>query len=341
MNGRYNGASMKAHYILPGAGRLSRLVNISIEAKRRLKWFDYYSSHGRNASLTCRHFNISPDTFYRWKKRFKPGILYTLESFSTRPKSFRKSSIPYETIHHVVNLRRKDMALSKYKLSVILKRDFGISLSASTIGRILSSRGLIEEARLVKGIKRRRRINWRIPRLRVASEQRYKHPGNLVQVDTKQLIILGEKYHQFTAVDCFTKIGYSKIYRSTHTSNGKDFLISLLLSFPFRVSSIQTDNGHEFLLHFHRECVKRGIIHFFSRPRTPTDNTMVERIIQTTEYELWLFDETIIPDAEYLNKRVSAWFDRYNTYRPHQALNYLTPMEYYQLKKKGEVYGRL
>ena len=67
---------------------------------------------------------------------------------------------------------------------------------------------------------------------------------------------------------------------------------------------------------------------------------MVERIIQTTEYELWLFDETIIPDAEYLNKRVSAWFDRYNSYRPHQSLNYLTPMEYYQSKKKGEVYGR-
>ena len=171
--------------------------------------------------------------------------------------------------------------------------------------------------------------------------ERYKSPGNLVQIDTKHLIILGETYIQFTAVDCFTRIGYSKIYKSSATINGKGFLISLLLSFPFKVKAIQTDNGHEFLLHFHKECIKRDIVHFFSRPRTPTDNSMVERIIQSTEYELWLFDETLIPEVNYLNQRISAWFDRYNTYRPHQALNYLTPMEYYQLKTKGGVYGML
>lgn len=340
MSGRYNGASMKAQYILPGARKLSRLVEISFEAKRRLKWFDYYHSHGRNASLTCRHFGISPDTFYRWKRRFKPGILYTLESKSTRPKSVRKSAIPYETAQKVIHLRRKDMALSKYKIAAILLRDCGINLSASTVGRILSAHGLIEESQLVKGIKRRKRVNWKIPRHRITREHRYRSPGHLVQIDTKHIIILGQKFYQFTAVDCFTRIGYSKIYTSTGTTNGCDFLINLLLAFPFKVDAIQTDNGHEFLLHFHKECVKRGIAHFFSRPRTPTDNTMVERIIQTTEYELWLFDETIIPDMSYLNKRITAWFDRYNTYRPHQSLNYLTPMEYYQLKKKGEVYGR-
>lgn len=333
---------MKAHDILPGAGRLSRLLEISKDAKRRLKWIDWYSSHGRNASLTCRHFGISPDTFYRWKRRFKPGLLVTLEGASTRPRTFRRSSVPFETIQRIVDLRRKDMALSKYKLEAILRRDYGITLSASTIGRILTKRGLIEEAALIKGIKRRKRINWKIPRLRVSMEQRYKSPGNLVQIDTKQIIILGETFHQFTAVDCYTKIGFSKIYRNATTANGKDFLIRLLLALPFKVHAIQTDNGHEFLLHFHKECVNRGIIHFFSRPRTPTDNTMVERIIQTTEYELWLFDETIIPDADYLNQRVSVWFGRYNNYRPHQSLNYLTPMEYYLLKAKGgKVYGRL
>jgi transposase InsO family protein len=341
MKGMYNGASMKAHDIFPGAKTLQRLVSISPEAKKRLKWFDWYGSHGRNASLTCRHFGISPDTFYRWKKRFKPRLLLTLESYSTKPKTFRKSSTPHEVIQQIITLRRENMALSKYKIAVILRRDNNINLSPSTIGRILTQRGLIEEASVIKGIKKRKRISWRIPRLRVAMEQRYKAPGNLVQIDTKQIIILGATYIQFTAIDCYTKIGYSRIYRSSGTINGKDFLINLLLSFPFKVKAIQTDNGHEFLLHFHSECIKRGITHFFSRPRTPTDNSMVERIIQTTEYELWLFDETIIPDSAYLNKRLSGWFDRYNTYRPHQSLNYLTPMEYYQLKTKGGVYGRL
>jgi transposase InsO family protein len=340
MKDRYNGVSMKAHKIFPGAKTLSRLVNISTDAKKRLKWFDYYHSHGRNASLTCRHFNISPDTFYRWKKRFRPGLLLTLESLSTKPKTVRRSSIPWQSIQQVMSLRRENMALSKYKLSIILKRDNNINLSPSTIGRILKQRGLIEEALIIKGTKKRRRISWRIPRLRVAMDQRYKFPGNLVQIDTKQLSVMGSTYHQFTAVDCYTKIGFSKIYRSSGTFNGKDFLVRLLLTLPFPVKSIQTDNGHEFLLHFHKECQKQGIRHFFSRPRTPTDNTMVERVIQTTEYELWMFDEDITADMVYLNERISAWFDRYNTYRPHQSLNYLTPMEYYQLKTKGGVYGK-
>lgn len=340
MKGRYTGASMKAHTILPGAATLSRLLDISQKAKQRLKWFDYYHSHGRNARLTCRHFGISPDTFYRWKRRFKPGLLGTLESSSTRPTSVRQSRVPYDTIMQIIRLRKQDMALSKYKIASLLIRDHGIQLSASSIGRILAQRGLIEEARLIKGIKRRKRVNWKIPRNRITAEHRYKSPGHLVQVDTKHLIILGRTFYQFIAVDCFTRIGYSRIYSGSTTTNGKDFIVNLLLAFPFKVDAIQTDNGHEFLLHFHRECIKRGIAHFFSRPRTPTDNSMVERIIQTTEYELWLFDETMIPDTIYLNRRISEWFGRYNTYRPHQSLNYLTPMEYYQLQLKGEVYGR-
>ena len=332
---------MKAHTILPGAKTLSRLLDISLKAKQRLKWLDWYNSHGRNARFACRHFGISPDTFYRWKKRFKPGLLVTLESASTKPHAMRVSTLSFDTVQTVVNLRKRDMALSKYKIATILIRDQGMHLSASTIGRILTKRGLIEEAQLIKGIRRRKRVNWKIPRYRITAEHRYKSPGHLVQIDTKHVIILGQRFYQFTAIDCFTRIGYSRIYSSATTTNGKDFLISLLLAFPFKVQAIQTDNGHEFLLYFHEECAKRGIVHFFSRPRTPTDNSMVERIIQSTEYELWLFDETIIPDTIYLNKRIAAWFGRYNTYRPHQSLNYLTPMEYYQLKLKGEVYGRL
>ena len=38
---------------------------IDREAKARLRWFDYYESHGHSASLTGRYFGISRTTFYR------------------------------------------------------------------------------------------------------------------------------------------------------------------------------------------------------------------------------------------------------------------------------------
>ena len=332
---------MKARKILPGAKILSRVLDISSEAKRRLKWLDWYVAHGSNARLTCRHFGISPDTFYRWKKRFKTGCLLTLEGYSSKPHSSRQSGIPLETVNLVVQLRRQNMGLSKYKLSLILKRDYGLSLSPSSVGRILKVKGLINQANLVKDIKRRKRINYAIPRLRAARELRYQSPGYLVQIDTKHLIILGQTFYQFTAIDCYTKLSFSKVYRGPSSANGKDFLTSLTDIFPFKIKAIQTDNGSEYLLYFHQECSKREITHYFSHPRTPKDNALVERLIQTTEYELWLFDEELIPELTYLNQKLNWWLGRYNTYRPHQSLKYLTPMEYYQLsQKKGEVYGR-
>lgn len=339
MKGRYTGVYMKAHKILPGAKTLSRILDISPEAKRRLKWMDWYQAHGRNARLTCRHFAISPDTFYRWKKRFKPGCLKTLESLSTKPKTFRKSTIPQRTVDLVVKSRKENMGLSKYKLAKILKRDYDVNLSSSSIGRILKDKGLIKEANLARDIKRRKRINYAIPRIRAAKQLRYKKPGFLVQIDTKHLIVLGRTYYQFTAIDCYTKIGFSKVYTKASSTNGKDFLLSLIKFFPFKIRAIQTDNGSEFLLYFHQECQKQGVTHYFSYPKTPKDNALVERLIQSTEYELWLFDETLIPELDYLNQKISWWIGRYNTYRPHQSLNYLTPMEYYQMKEE-KVYGR-
>ena len=61
MKGRYNGCIMSVTAtILPGARHLARFgVELSKKAKQRLKWFDYYHSHGQNARLTCRLASLS------------------------------------------------------------------------------------------------------------------------------------------------------------------------------------------------------------------------------------------------------------------------------------------
>jgi hypothetical protein len=87
------------------------------------------------------------------------------------------------------------MGLFKYKLAVILKRDYGINISSSTVGRILTKSGLINESQNIRSIKRKRRINYSIPRIRASKQMRYKTPGYLVCVDTKHLLILNRKYY--------------------------------------------------------------------------------------------------------------------------------------------------
>lgn len=68
MKGRYKGCSMGIYgSILPGAAKIARsaqALKLSKKGRQRLKWMDWYFAHGKNARATCRHFGISPDTFY-------------------------------------------------------------------------------------------------------------------------------------------------------------------------------------------------------------------------------------------------------------------------------------
>src|SRR4030042_52326 len=85
--------------LIPGSEYIRSLVRqgtISQDAARRLRWFDFYNRCG-DARLTCRHFGISPQTFYRWKNRFDSYDLTTLEAWSRRPHRVRKPPPPAPT----------------------------------------------------------------------------------------------------------------------------------------------------------------------------------------------------------------------------------------------------
>jgi len=65
--------------------RSRQLVQVGVELSRsarvRLAWMDFYRAT-QNAALTCRHFGISRQTFYRWQRRYDPLDLSSLEERS-------------------------------------------------------------------------------------------------------------------------------------------------------------------------------------------------------------------------------------------------------------------
>jgi hypothetical protein len=61
----YTGPMSLQPGLLPQAKRIRASPSLSREATRRLRWMEYYLSHGRNAKFTYRHFGISSATFYR------------------------------------------------------------------------------------------------------------------------------------------------------------------------------------------------------------------------------------------------------------------------------------
>ncbi len=151
-------------------------------------------------------------------------------------------------------------------------------------------------------------------------------PGCLIQIDTKHLRFGGIKFYQFTAIGCFSRVAFRRVYRSAGSRCAEAFLSELKEYMPFSVLAPQTDNGSEFLRHFDRATEEELITHYFSHPHCPKENAHVERKIQTAKYELWAFKEA--HTVKDLNQLVDEWNYIYNYVRPHQSLGYLTPMEF-------------
>lgn len=318
------GSQTRIGTVVPKLGRIKPTVSLSKPAKLRLAWIDYYQAHGNNARLTCRHYGIAHRTFYRYYDRFKLHGLCGLEARSHRPKRVRRPLTPLPVVDLVRKLRKANPELSKYKLAVILKRDHGYCLSASSVGRILTRYNLFFEPPVRPKSHPHRRTS--IQRLRKPSSLKPSKPGDLVEVDVKHLPHLGSKHYGFVAIDVVTKQVAVHVSSSITAKHGELAWQKAVakLGMP---KAVMTDNGSENLGAFAALLKAQQLPHYFARPRTPKDKPHVERFIGTLEREFIQWGGVAIDLADQ-QEMVDAWLEKYHSYRPHQSLGYLTPDEY-------------
>ena len=281
--------------VVPGVSRLAGLqVELSRKARQRLKWFDYYQSRCCNARLTCRYFGISPQTFYRWKRRYNPRHLESLEDRSHRPRYLRQPTYSIELVEAILKLREEYPRWGKDKL-VVLLREKGISCSASTAGRIirkLKERGILKES-VPNHISARKRQRQRPYAIRKPKDYGISHSGDLVQLDTLDVRPLpGALLKHFTAHDVISRWNTVGVYSRATANTATDFLDALQERVPFPVKAIQVDGGSEFEAIFEEECQRRGIKLFVLPPRSPKLNGAVERAQQTHTEEFYEVTES-------------------------------------------------
>jgi putative transposase len=331
--------------LAPGVITLGkRIAGITHDANKRLKWFDYYESHDKNARGTCRHFGISPGTFYRWKKKYRSGDLRTLEERPHRPKRLRQPTWTIEAMKAVQKLREQYPCWGKAKL-VHLLADQGVEISESMVGRIikhLKDSGVLREP-VRNYISARRKLRNRPYAIRKPKDYIAKEPGDIIQVDTMDVRPLpGVNFKHFAARDIVSRWDVIEASSQATAPSATRFIQSILKRMPFKVKAIQVDGGSEFQSAFEETCQSLGIHLFVLPPRSPKLNGYVERSNRThTEefYEVTDSEFEIVP----LNKSLLDWELVYNTVRPHQALGYLTPHQYlmqnYSVNGKEIVYG--
>lgn len=314
----------------PHSGQLARVgVELSREARVRLAWMDFYR-RCRNVVRTCRHFGISRQTFYRWRRRYDPQDLTTLEGRSHRPHRLRQPTWSFPLEERVLTLRGQFPRWGKDKLAILLAREQR-RVSTSMVGRILSHlqrHGRLGEAPRTGVPGSRRALRPRPYAVRKPKQYAVSRPGDLVQVDTLDVRPLpGVVFKQFTARDVLSRWDVIQAHTRATARTAAQFLDTLQQRMPFPIRALQVDGGSEFAAEFELACQQRGLHLFVLPPRSPKLNGSVERANRTHTEEFYQVTPCSL-EMKKLNRELRQWERIYNTVRPHQALGYLTPQQF-------------
>lgn len=307
----------------------ANLAKLSPEGRLRLEWIIHAELCG-NVAKTCRHFGIGSSVFYKWKKVFDPSHIQSLQSRSRAPANRRgRRGISYMDMR-VVKLRKKYPYFGKMKIACIYRNTYGQDITSWYVQRVIEEYGLYF-------IKKKR--HWTqnknsIVKKRITEfKEKPATTGFLIHLDTVELRVQGVKRYVITAIDHYSKITYVRVYKNHTSATAKDFFEKLYYLLDNKIKHVHTDNGSEFHKYFEQALKKLNLTHWWSRSHTPKDNPANERFNRTFREEFLQWGH-FNKDIDKFNKNITEWLVEYNFVRPHESLNYLTPMQYAEKANK-------
>lgn len=307
-------------------------IELSLGAQGRLRWLSCWEAlmeQGLTSSQASEKLNLPRSTLYRWKGQLRLKGPQGLIEKSRRPHHTRHPTWSPQLAQAVLRLREERPRWGKDKLVWLLHQQ-GLEVSTSMVGRILKSlkaRGTLRES-IPNGVSVRKRLRPRPYAIRKPKEYQAKSPGDIVQVDTLDVRPLpGVILKHFTARDVISRWDVLEIHSRATAATAAGFLDSLQRRMPFKIRAIQVDGGSEFHADFERACQDKGIKLFVLPPHSPKLNGCVERAQRTHTEEFYeIYDGDLgLPS---LNDALTQWEWTYNHIRPHQSLDWMTPLQY-------------
>ncbi len=300
-------------------------------ARERLRIIEFYEEFGEKA--TKKAFGIDRKTLWVWKKRIRDnkGHIASLAPQSTRPKTVRQMRTDPRVLAFIHSLRMNYPRLGKEKITPLVDeycREIGIpSVKESTIGKIIQRNKFFfqKSGKIYHDPSRKQPQKKR--RVRVRRTPKDSPPG-YVQMDTVLRFVEGIRVYLYSAIDISSKFAFSLQYKSLNSSNTVDFFKKVEHVFPYPISTIQTDNGLEFLGDFEEYVQKKALSHVFIYPRCCKVNGVVERYQRSLQEEFLDNHLEFVYDPTLLNDKLIEYLLFYNTKRVHKSLGLKTPVDY-------------
>jgi transposase InsO family protein len=302
--------------------------DLSDAAKFRLHVLNHYYQFGWKSA--CNAFHVGKSTLYDWKGAYEHSgkRLDSLIPAHTRPHQTRTMQTDWRLIDFISSFRKQHGNSDKRKVKVFLDvyaQELGISsLGLSTIGKI------IRRKKLFAKIKTRRRLKTLSGVKRVKHAPRVTLPG-YIQMDSITVYAIDQRFCFMSVIDIFTKYAWVKRVPALSSLQAVATLEEFRTHFPGRVTTIQTDNGSEFLGSFHEHVATLKIPHEFIYPRSPKINGVVERFNRTIQEEFITHHEELNYDLPEFQTHLNHYLTWYNEKRPHLSLRLLSPLQFMEL----------
>ena len=259
-------------------------MNNSIAQKLKYKQSIIKFSMKYGVTKASIEFNVNRRTIYRWRERYD-GTLESLKDKSRRPHSHPNQHTE-EEIKLIKNYKRNNKDTGLVVLWIKL-RQAGYTRTIQGLYHVMIRLGIYKKA----PSKRKRKQAPEVPIAR--------YPGERVQIDvkyvpkkcmSKELQERGEKFYQYTAIDEYSRLRYTWFTNAHDTYASSEFARRLVKYFPFKIKTIQTDNGFEFTNRlswqaflkdkktmFENTLEELGLEYKVIKPYTPKQNGRVER----------------------------------------------------------------
>jgi transposase len=306
---------------------LMKLISpkLSDPAAFRLHVLDHYYRYGWKSTVDA--FGVGKSTLYDWKRVFemsgkKP---FSLVPKSTRPHKTRVMTTDYRLVEFIKVMREEYGNVGKDIIKPFLDeyaKDLGIpNIGKTTIAKIIKGRRFTFEKR----VKYKRKTKY--SKLRIRRSPRAKKPG-YIQMDSIIIYVNEERHNFMSVIDIYTKYALVVKVNTLSSINARKVLKRFRKVNPTSIHTVQTDNGSEFLAHFHKYLEEENIKHIFIYPRLCKVNAVVERFNRTVQEECIGRCDEIYYDEAAFEKKLTKYLYWYNYKRPHYALGYMSPIQF-------------
>ncbi len=277
--------------------------NIDLTKTEKIKFAYRLYKEETSYDKASKILRVSRKTYANWVKSFKMvGLKKTIKDMGRwKNGGIPANKLPSSVSRLVQELRETDR-YGRWKTKIILKRDYDIDISESSITRIIKIKGLSK-----------------ITRPYPVKKDSYEHivpfyPGDLVEADP---MYVGNIF-VCNFCDWITRMRYSTVITGLTQEEAMRAIKEASEYFPFKINRLQWDNGSEAQSDtekFVKELFGTTLNH--TPPHSPKYNGLVERLNRT------LRDEEV-GYGNFSQKKLEGILKegiyKYNNYRPHYAL---------------------